>query len=350
MTVGSAPRHGLPFVPQPARDELLGSWLLRISGVYGLSMLTFLGRLFIRKDADRRVPHWFALRAADLQLRALANTLRRSPAELEAMAPPGCQPHWPQELGLCQGCLDDAAAAAHPLYWNRRWLHPLAMACSIHGTWLTPIAASDLSRVKHAAALDRIADRSRSAHTDLRDELTCVDDALWLQNICSGIGSEHPPWCHTPRDVMLRIVDTVSQAVMCSCITNAPQVAGRDNRGHRAVDAFTLEDEKGQRNHLLLPTHLRHRQYVLASVAQVLRCGPQARHCHRWPSSTVDKLASAPTKHWPAGAMAWICPKAAELARRRDELREELGISPRYFRAYSALTREFREAIATPLE
>ena len=38
-----ATRHtGLPFVPQPAPDELLGSWLLRVAQLYGLGLTTLL--------------------------------------------------------------------------------------------------------------------------------------------------------------------------------------------------------------------------------------------------------------------------------------------------------------------
>jgi hypothetical protein len=40
---------------------------------------------------------------------------------------------------------------------------------------------------------------------------------------------------------------------------------------------------------------------------------------------------------WPEGALAWVCPKAADLVRRQDELRREFSISPKYFKAYSAL-------------
>ena len=89
-----------------------------------------------------------------------------------------------------------------------------------------------------------------------------------------------------------------------------------------------------------LPTQLRHRQWVLARVSHVLRWAPAARTiASSWPSASVERLASM--LDWPEGALAWVSPKAAELARRRDELREELSISPRYFKAYSALLASF---------
>jgi len=40
---------------------------------------------------------------------------------------------------------------------------------------------------------------------------------------------------------------------------------------------------------------------------------------------------------WPEGALAWVCPNAAELVRRQEELQREFSISPSYFKAYSAL-------------
>lgn len=46
------------------------------------------------------------------------------------------------------------------------------------------------------------------------------------------------------------------------------------------------------------------------------------------------------TVHWPATAVGWICPQAAELVLRREEQCVDLGVSLRYFKAGSALMTE----------
>ena len=45
MKATAAQHTGLPFVPQPAPDELLGSWLLRVAQLYGQGLTTLLSRL-----------------------------------------------------------------------------------------------------------------------------------------------------------------------------------------------------------------------------------------------------------------------------------------------------------------
>ena len=56
--------------------------------------------------------------------------------------------------------------------------------------------------------------------------------------------------------------------------------------------------------------------------------------------ASVHRLASMRDR--PAGALNWLCPRASDLALREDALRSELSISPRYFKAYSALLAAFR--------
>jgi hypothetical protein len=41
--------------------------------------------------------------------------------------------------------------------------------------------------------------------------------------------------------------------------------------------------------------------------------------------------------NWPDGALAWLCPPAAELVRQEDALRRKFSISPEYFKACAAL-------------
>jgi len=71
MKATAAQHGGLPFVPKPAPDELLGSWLLRVAQLYGLGLTTLLSRLGARPVGDARLPHWFAIDGNAINLEAL---------------------------------------------------------------------------------------------------------------------------------------------------------------------------------------------------------------------------------------------------------------------------------------
>ena len=70
---GTAGHHcGLPFVPQPAPHELLGSWLLRLAQLYGLGLTTLLSRLGARSTGElvsRTGSPLMAARSAWMQFR-----------------------------------------------------------------------------------------------------------------------------------------------------------------------------------------------------------------------------------------------------------------------------------------
>ena len=95
MSTAAAQHTGLPFVPPPAPDELLGSWLLRVAQLYGLGLATLLGRLSARPAGQARLPHWFAIDGNTISLDALSAAARLSPVDLSAMAPSGCRTRWP---------------------------------------------------------------------------------------------------------------------------------------------------------------------------------------------------------------------------------------------------------------
>lgn len=90
MSAAAGHPAGLPFVPRPALNELLGSWLLRMAQLYGLGLATLLSRLGVRPSAVDRTPHWFALSGASINLDALSTATRLPRAQLAAMAPPAC--------------------------------------------------------------------------------------------------------------------------------------------------------------------------------------------------------------------------------------------------------------------
>ena len=87
----------------------------------------------------------------------------------------------------------------------------------------------------------------------------------------------------------------------------------------------------------MLPVRLRHRQWLLGFIGQLLNT--QVTSDERWLAWTTSmtRRLTHLARHWPAGALEWICPEAAELVRRQDALQRELGISPRYFQACAAL-------------
>ncbi len=336
MSAAAAQHAGLPLVPQPAPDELLGSWLLRVAQLYGLGLATLLSRLGVRPITAHRIPHWFDLSGASISLDALSKATRLSRAHLAEMAPPACRPRWPEELGACERCLAHAAEVRQPITWSRGWMNPLVTVCSVHGVWLTPMTTRALTRVRHAGDFGSLLSPVAATQALPDDGPDAAADALWLQHLGTRQTLVSLPWGRTPPRALIRIVDAVGREVICEADSRGN--AHRPAAGHRdgLVKDFAFAGAAGKPARISLPTRLRCRQRVLARVAHVLRRSPDARTFHAsWSVASVHRLALI--RDWPDGALSWVCPKAAELARRRDALRMEFSISPRYFKAYSAL-------------
>ncbi len=330
----TAARHaGLPFVPQPASGELLGSWLLRVAQLYGLGLATMLSRLDARPTGDARVPHWFAIDNSNVSLDALSAATRLPRIDLAAMAPPSCRPHWPEELGVCERCLASAAQAAQPIAWKRSWMNPLATVCGLHGTWLTPVATRTLAAIRHAGDFGGVVQHVAAAQTLLDCEPPSAGDALWLQDLCFARTDVRLPWGRTrPRD-LTRIVDAVAREVIAASDSGTGPL-GLPAQG--SIRSFAFELGNAERVGVSLPTQLRRRQWVVARVAHVLRWPSEERaRFSYWSAASIKRLASMGI--WPDEALAWICPPAAELARQQEALRREFSISPRYFKASAAL-------------
>ena len=342
--MSAAAQHGgLPFVPKPAHDELLGSWLLRLAQLYGLGLATLLSRLGVRPITANRIPHWFALSGASLSLDALSQATRLSRAHLAAMAPPACRPRWPEELGACERCLADAAEAGQPITWRRGWMNPLATVCSVHGVWLTPVPIRALTRVRHAEDFGSLLSPVGATQALADDGPNDASDALWLQIFCTKQTLAHLPWGRSRPHELIRIVDALAREVICAAKTDGFASMAAADRPVESAKDFVFADVAGQLARMSLPTRLRCRQQVLARVAHVLRRQPVARTFHAsWSVASVHRLALV--RDWPDGALSWVCPEAAELARREDALRTEFSISPRYFKAYSALLASFQRA------
>ena len=89
------------------------------------------------------------------------------------------------------------------------------------------------------------------------------------------------------------------------------------------VKSFAFEICNRERVGVSLPTQLRRRQWVMGSVAHVLRWPTEERaYFSSWSATSVMRLASM--RDEPDGALAWTCPAAAELAQQQDTLRRQL--------------------------
>ena len=341
MSIVAARHTGLPFVPKPAPNELLGSWLLRVAQLYGLGLTTLLSRLGARPAGDAHLPHWFAIGGSAVSLDALSTATRLPRADLATMAPSTCRPRWPEELGACGSCLADATDAGQPITWNRSWMNPLATVCSIHGTWLNPVATRTLAGVRHAGDFGGVVRHLNAAQALLDREPPCAGDALWLQDLCSARTDVRLPWGRTRPNHLIRNVDAVARVVISASNSHDSALELTADRRPGSVKDFAFETAGAQRVDMSLPTRLRDRQWVLARVAHVLRWAPEARTFHpSWSAASVERLASI--RDWSEGALAWVCPNAAELVRRHDELRRKFSISPRYFKAYSVLLKSIQ--------
>lgn len=215
-------------------------------------------------------------------------------------------------------------------------MSPLATVCHIHGTWLTPVATRRLAGVRHAGNFVDVIQPIAAAPTLFEEELVCAGDTSWLQDLWSARTDLSLPWGRTQPTDLIRIVTAVTHEVISAQKFTERACGQSVDRRALAVKDFAFESTANQRTVTSLPTRLRQRQWILARVAHVLRYAPEVRTLHSsWSIASVRRLASM--RGWPNGALDWVCPGAADLLRRQEELRREFSISPNYFKACSAL-------------
>ena len=232
-------------------------------------------------------------------------------------------------------CLAAAAQVAQPITWNRNWMSPLATVCSVHGAWLAPVATRTLAGVRHAGDFGGIVQQLAAAQRP-DDEPARSRDALWLRDLCTARTVAHPPWGRARPQDLIRIVDAVAREVIVGVASSAGLLGLPADRRQGSVKNFVFEICNGERVGMSLPTQLRQRQRLLARVSHVLRWPPAERACFSsWSTASIKRLAAM--RDWPDGALAWICPPAAQLVRQQDALRREFSISPRYFKECAAL-------------
>ena len=149
------------------------------------------------------------------------------------------------------------------------------------------------------------------------------------------------PWGRTRPHDLIRVVDAVAREVIAESDSGTRPLGLPADRRQGSIKSFAIELGNAERVGVSLPTQLRKRQWVMARVAHVLRWPSEERaHFPSWSAASIKRLASM--RNWPDGALAWICPTAAELVRQQDSLRRELSISPRYFKACAALLDSIR--------
>ncbi len=301
----------MPVVLPPAKDEVLGSWLMRIAQFYGLSLNALLSRVGATNPRSRSLPHWIALRPCVLDMAPLASALRVQPRQLSTMAPPRCRPHWPTELGMCSACLEDAAAAQQPLTWSLRWMHPLAVTCQVHRRWLTPVATRDLVRIRSTGELLSLRSMVEPTHAVDRDN---IGDAHWAQRAAFSRTGTRTPWGQAGVPALMRVLPVVDNALALASDQELADLGLPDGWRRSKAKPFRIEPERGGMLRLNLPQGLIHRKWLMSAAGHVLRRPPSRRRMLRTlPDQTVKALACSWFSAWPSELLQWISPEAAAL-------------------------------------
>lgn len=302
---------GLPVVLPPAKGEVLGSWLMRIAQFYGLSLNALWSRVGAANPSSGCLPHWFALRPGVLDIAPLASALRVQPRQLSTMAPPGCRPHWPTELGTCSACLEDAAVAQQPLAWPLRWTHPLAVACPIHRRWLTPVATRELVRIRSAAELLGLRSQVEPASVDERANIA---DALWAQRAAFSKSGTRTPWGRAEVLSLMRVLPYVDEALVSASDEDLAELGLPGGWQRSQTKDFRLELGRGGMLRMTLPQGLIHRRWLITAAGHILRRPPgRRRMLRKLPEQTIKALACSWFSARPSGLVQWISPEAAAL-------------------------------------
>ncbi|SOE97180.1 TniQ protein [Burkholderia sp. D7] len=329
MNLSRQPHPGLPVVPHAVAEELLGSWLLRIARLYGLSLRDFLVQLAVLSPTKRPPAAWYELRQEHLFIDRLAFALHQPSGSIIAMLAPHCDRRWPTELGFCRKCLDDAAAAGTSPSWLRRWSHPLSVACARHRIWLEPVTTR---RLREISTVGDIADLppypSQNAARQLQRELALIDSALWLEALVIDSPQHHPPWGKTDVGQLTKILRRLVQILMSPAAADMVRhQLGRWNPPERrqrwACQTFRVDDGANGILSFAAPDYLRHRQFVLGLLGYYLRLVPANRApLHELTTLIAREIPISQLARWPAAAVGWVSPASNLSPRPRSVPRE----------------------------
>jgi hypothetical protein len=332
MNSSQALHHpGLPVVPCPAVGELLGSWLLKVAQTYGLSLGNLLARLAAVPPLRRTVPPWYELHLGHVQGSRLAAALHRPLESLSGMAAPKCGWRWSAEMGFCGQCLDEAAANGVQLGWQRSWMHPMAMACEKHRTWLEPVAVGTLRKFRTTSDFGKLPRRHIDwSAMERRREALLIHGAVWFQALVCKPTEHPPPWGRTEPDQLSRILRTLVQLLMSPAADDVVRhQLGRSPRDlperRQRWNYHLVRVDDGVNPPMTLPTpdYLRHRQFVLGLLGYHLRLAPT----NRGPLDALAKLIAREVPawqldRWPQAAAEWVSPPAARQPPRYSQRRK----------------------------
>jgi hypothetical protein len=326
MNLATQSHPGLPVVPHPAAGELLGSWLLKVANIYGLSLNTLLIRLGAVPAMGRKALRWYELHQGQLDMTKLACALRRSTESVAAMAPPQCSRRWPAEMGFCGHCLEELTSSGGRRGWLRRWMHPMSLACGRHRSWLEPVATNSLAKIDDADAFARLPSPAPPLLTlELKRESALIDSALWLEELVTNPDEHFPPWGKTDRDqlanILLSLITVLTSPAAADMVRHQLSRSPRDipePRQQWAVQTLRIDDGVGGALILPAPHRLRHRQFVFGLLGNYLRLHPE----NRGPLEPINKLialAIPPWRlaRWPPAALQWVSPRAQRQSGRR---------------------------------
>ena len=308
---------GLPVVPPAAHGELLGSWLLRVANIYGLGLRDLLERLRALPPDSRVLAPWYELHHGHLRCVELAAALHQPVESICAMAAPQCDRHWPAELGFCGQCLDESSLARTPPGWQRRWLHPMALACEKHRAWLDPVAISRLRQIRTAGDIERLPRKNTAwSSWERRREALLTKGALWLQALVTNPVQHPAPWGTTELDQLAKILRSLVRILMAPAAEDLVRgQLGRslsdlpEHRQRWACQTFRVDDGVNPAMTLAAPDPLRHRQFVLGLLGYYLSLAP----ANRAPLDQLTKLIAreipaGQLARWPTAAAQWVLP------------------------------------------
>ena len=212
---------------------------------------------------------------------------------------------------MCSACLEDAAVAQQPLTWSLRWMHPLAVTCTVHRRWLTPVATRDLVRIRSTGDLLSIRTLVEPADAVDRDD---IGDALWAQRAAFSRTGTRTPWGRAGVPALMRVLPVVDNALASASDQELADLCLPGGWQRSQAKDFRVEPERGGMLRVTLPQGLIHRRWLMTAAGHVLRRPPGGRRMLRTlPDRTVKALACSWLSAWPTGLLEWISPTAAAL-------------------------------------
>lgn len=228
----------LPHAPLPHSDELLSSWMERISIFYGIGYLRARFILDPNRtaaihgnnedfDASEELRHRLALWTGQSD-RAIPRTLSTSTDDVLEVA---------ARLTYCARCWSDDAKVGQSPYVRRTWASWLTVLCAEHQTWLCA------RRPGHQTGSELNGWAPVWQSTPAWASAACVRYDPAMREFTVGFESEmaHPPFCGW-RDLACDIKELVRDKPVVMALVTKPECAGI-----RAEAWSVLEAANGRR-------------------------------------------------------------------------------------------------------